>query len=137
MSPKLFDRLAGRAVDSALGGRISVAPWTSGDVYGEPGPDPTRPPMVITGHFAPDPGVSDVRGQVMGAEPVGGSRFSVMGFTTIVLTEGQYARLGYQIRKGDRLQCLDEPGAPTFSAIKAPHRQGNDVEIYVASEDVS
>jgi hypothetical protein len=130
----LLDAIAGRALDSTFGGRVKITPMTAVDQYGDPTTDGTRPEQTIAGHLATDPKTGDFRGSVIGTEVRGGTRLSVDGETSVVFTAAAYESVGYALRKGDLLTFLDEKGTPTFSIAKAPHHQGQDVEVYLARE---
>lgn len=133
----LLDRIAGRALDSTFGGRVRITPRNQAGQYDDPSIDPSRPEQVVLGHFARDPATGDFRGSVIGTEVRGGTRLSFNGETTVLWTGAAYASIGYELRKGDILTFLDEPGEPAFSIVKDPHRQGQDVEINLAGEAVA
>lgn len=126
-----LDRVVSRAVDTAFGGRISVLPRVVAGPYGDPGPDATRPAKILTGHFASAPDMTDIRGGTIGGDGRGGTKFAVAP-TAVLVTAVNYATLGYELRKGDHVVMLDEPGTPLFEVVKAPHRQGEDVQIILA-----
>lgn len=134
MSFKLLDRVAGRALDTALGGKVTVRPQTLAGQYGGSQPDASRPQRSSVAHFQSDPKTDDFRGSVIGTEVKGGTRLSVPGETTVLFTRQQYDALGYDLRKGDLITFEDEPGTPTFGVAKNPHRQGQDVEIVLTRE---
>lgn len=136
-STGILDRVAGRSLDQTFGGRVLVQPRSSQDVYGLPSPDPTRLEATIIGHFATSPRTIETRGAVVGTAVNGGTRLSAPGQTAVVFTAEQYARLPYEIEKDDLLQFLDEPETPVFVVAKAPHRQGQDVEILLAYQERS
>lgn len=109
---KRLDAATGRAVSRAYGERAAVTPMLESE-YVAAAPDPDRAAATILGTFGLEHDSEDLRGQRLKGEFAGVARVAV-GAAHILFTAAEYARLGYELRRGDALALPDQDGVPTY-----------------------
>lgn len=109
---KRLDALAGRAVSAAFGDAVLVSPMIHSE-YRDGVPDPDRPPGTVRGIFGLEHGTDDFRGQRVRGEFAGNDRL-IEASAHLQITAAEYAKLGYEIVRNDRITLTETTGQPVY-----------------------
>lgn len=121
---KRLDALAGRAVSAAFGEAVLVKPTLESD-YTDNAPDTSRPERTIRGVFALEHDTEDFRGQRTRGEFSGVGRMANAA-AYLQITAADYAALGYEVRRADRVVLTEQDGSPVYVvALNQPLDDGN------------
>lgn len=135
MTPwRRLDALAGRAVNRLHGEIVAVQPVIHCDYTGGK-PDTDRPGKEIRAVFSLEFTAEDLRGQRLKGEFAGVGRFA-LGETGLHIMATEYAALGYEIRRGDRITMTARDGRPAY-VVSAAHPLGEGDVLLILTRDHS
>lgn len=130
-----LDRLLSATVLTSYGEAAILRPRTASQ-YAERKADANRNAVNVWGVLSEGPGQDAIKGQAVGGEFSGTTRFNVLKAEFWVSAE-QLASLGFAPAKGDTISFPGRPGAPVYAVSAIQHTNMGDTGLILVREDQS
>jgi hypothetical protein len=111
------DALCQAACRDHYGEEVMIEPRQPGGDYSGRQPDNARPAQRAFGVVSADERSMRITGSVIGHGSYGGTKIATEPSTFWMPADG-YAALGYTLRNGDAIRCLERDGKPVFTITR-------------------
>jgi len=133
----LFDDLGDTmqdALDATHGERVRVEPQAPAGLRGRPIAGAVeREPVEIIGRFRSRPVTAELEGNREGSKFQSMTRIAGNA-TTMRISPGEAAKLGYALTSADTVVLLDRPGQPRFGIARVGARDGGELSLELTTE---
>jgi hypothetical protein len=127
------DAAAQAASELLFGEEFEVLPRLPGGDYSGHQADSRRPAQRVAGILSAASKTKPLSGSVLGHDPSGPARLAGEP-TTLWLSAEAISQLGYAIRQGDAVRCVERQDNPVYTVARAFSSGMGDVTLELAGE---